>query len=112
MSDTPRTFEYLLNAMEEAAQSSIPHKLGYGDKRKGVFDYVSQLERELAAALAELANVKDDFDAAIEQRDEMKLTLRDLTDAFADYGGPTYSNVYKNALKALERDAAMKECGK
>jgi len=49
--------------------------------------------------------------AEIAERDEMKLALRDLADAFADYGGPTYSNVYKNAVKALGWDAATKECG-
>ena len=62
-----------------------------------------------------VVTLQNQLAAAQAQRDEMKLTLRNLTDAFADYGGPTYcrySNVYKNALKALGRDAAMKECGK
>ena len=69
-------------------------------------------DEKIAAAMRRVAELKTELAAAQAGRDEMKLTLRDLTDAFADYGGPTYSNVYKNALKALERDAAMKECKK
>jgi len=36
-----RQFEYLLNAMENAAQSASPALQGYGEKRKAVLDYVA-----------------------------------------------------------------------
>ena len=58
MSD--RTFEYLLNAMENAAQSENPAKNGYAAKRRAVFEYVESLQRdraaydELRAAIAKL----------------------------------------------------------
>jgi hypothetical protein len=59
---------------------------------------------------ATLANTQSELATAIEQRDEMRLALRELTGAFADYGGPTYANVYKNALIALGWTAATGEC--
>jgi len=72
------------------------HEFIAENQRLIVADHMRDVERELAAA--------------IEQRDEMRLALRDLTDAFADYGGPTYANVYKNALIALGWTAATGEC--
>jgi hypothetical protein len=48
--------------------------------------------------------------AVIEQRDEMRLALRDLIDAFGNYGGPTHANLYKNALIALGWTAGTGEC--
>lgn len=41
---TTREFEYLLNAMELAAQSDEPAKLGYAEKRKAVLAYVAALQ--------------------------------------------------------------------
>lgn len=41
-----RQFEYLLNAMENAAQSASPALQGYGEKRKAVLDYVAALRSE------------------------------------------------------------------
>ena len=52
MSDTPRTFEFLLNTMESASQAKSPFEAKYGYKRKAVFNYVEGLERELAEAQA------------------------------------------------------------
>lgn len=40
----PRAFEYLLNAMERAAQEENPAEHGYADKRSAVFAYVRNLE--------------------------------------------------------------------
>lgn len=37
-------FVYLLNAMENAAQSEHPYKAGYPDKRAAVLKYVADLE--------------------------------------------------------------------
>jgi hypothetical protein len=48
-----RTFEYLLNAMEHAAQSSNPALEGYGIKRRKVLEYVEQLE-SLQITMAEV----------------------------------------------------------
>lgn len=42
MSD--RSFEYLLNTMERAAQEANPAEHDYAAKRKAVFDYVRRLE--------------------------------------------------------------------
>lgn len=81
MSDTPRVDEFC--------------KTSGGQYTYDLSGLARHLERELAAA--------------IEQRDEMRLALKDLTDAFADYGGPTYSIVYKNALIALGWTAATGE---
>lgn len=39
----PRTFEYLLNAMENAAAAHNPHLEGYGKKRQAVFQHVEDL---------------------------------------------------------------------
>jgi len=52
MSDTPRTFEFLLNTMERASQAKSPFEAKYDYKRKAVFNYVEGLERELAEAQA------------------------------------------------------------
>lgn len=38
------TFQYLLNAMENAASVAGPFKVGYADKRKAVLEYVAKLE--------------------------------------------------------------------
>jgi hypothetical protein len=45
-----RTFEYLLNRMEFAAQSETPAALDYGAKRRAVFAYVAELQRLAALA--------------------------------------------------------------
>jgi len=45
-----RQFEYLLNAMENAAQSASPALQGYGEKRKAVLDYVAALRSEPVGA--------------------------------------------------------------
>jgi len=37
-------FDYLLNAFEEASQSSDPDEHGYGAKREALFEYVRALE--------------------------------------------------------------------
>jgi len=50
VSAAPRPqFEYLLNAMENAAQSDNPYKAGYGEKRRAVLDYAASLRHEIAA---------------------------------------------------------------
>ncbi len=119
MSKTPRT--------DAHCQQIIDDALGLEYAATELQYWAEKLEEELAAAQDEIKRLRGKC-AAIEgneigypcvalseaqaQRDEMKLALRDLTDAFADYGGPKYSNVYKNALKALGWDAAIQECGK
>jgi uncharacterized protein Yka (UPF0111/DUF47 family) len=45
---TPRMFKYLLNAMEDAAQTQNPFEHGYSEKRSAVFQHVESLERALA----------------------------------------------------------------
>lgn len=42
-------FDYLLNALELAAQAHNPHMEGYGDKRRALYAYVRELERKAAA---------------------------------------------------------------
>lgn len=41
-----RTFEYLLNAMENAAQSDRPAEQGYAAKRRAVFQHVEDLQAD------------------------------------------------------------------
>jgi hypothetical protein len=38
-------FDYLLNAMEYAAQQDEPYKAGYASKRQAVLEYVRKLEK-------------------------------------------------------------------
>ena len=89
----PRTFEYLLNAMEAAAQEQKPAEHEYGEKRRRVFQYVQdlfsnhqrrnddataasvlvrELEHQLADANLKLDYVrhalKEDYDKIIELR--------------------------------------------
>jgi hypothetical protein len=45
---TPRMFKYLLNAMEDAAQTQNPFEHGYSEKRSAVFQHVESLERSVA----------------------------------------------------------------
>lgn len=52
-----REFEYLLNAMEQAGQSSFPAQHGYGAKRKAVLDYVAALRSALAEREADTARL-------------------------------------------------------
>lgn len=105
MSDTPRTDavkDYAQRCEREHGDKIVTHAMCFAralEEADELRELCEKLERKLAAAL--------------EQRDEMELALRDLTDAFADYGGPKHSGVYKSAIKALGWDAPMiKECGK
>lgn len=41
-------FDYLLNAMENAARQQVPFDHGYGDKRRAVLQYVAALEKDAA----------------------------------------------------------------
>jgi len=52
-----RTFEYLCNAFEYAAQSGHPVKLDYALKRKAVFSHVEKLESDQAALIDALRNL-------------------------------------------------------
>jgi hypothetical protein len=45
MSDRPTEFDYLLNAMERAAQAKNPAKAGYAAKRKAVLEHVAKMTR-------------------------------------------------------------------
>jgi hypothetical protein len=58
----PRTFEYLLNAMEAAALEKEPAKHGYAEKRQRVFQYVQDLFSDY------MRRHKDATDAAIRLR--------------------------------------------
>lgn len=49
--------EYLINAMECAGQRENPHKAGYGEKRRAVFEYIAGLQSALAEAKAEIEKV-------------------------------------------------------
>jgi hypothetical protein len=49
----PRTFEYLLNAMEAAAQAYNPHREGYAEKRRAVFQHVEDLWADYIRLLRE-----------------------------------------------------------
>ena len=46
-----RAFEYLLNAMEAAAQSENPAAENYAAKRRAVFDYVRNLEADFVGRI-------------------------------------------------------------
>lgn len=51
LAPTERTqFDYLLNALEAASQSDKPAEHGYGDKRKALYAYVRDLERQASLA--------------------------------------------------------------
>ena len=87
-----------------------------GDAAGKTWDMIRDLDRELAAAQDEIKRLRGKC-AAIEgneigypcvalseaqaQRDEMKLALRDLTDAFGDYGG-LHSQVYRNMKEVYD----------
>lgn len=47
-----REFEYRLNRMERAAQDPEPAKMGYGEHRRRVFEYVADLQRRVATLKA------------------------------------------------------------
>jgi hypothetical protein len=55
---TPRMFKYLLNAMEDAAQTQNPFEHGYSEKRSAVFQHVESLERSLARRDALLRDIR------------------------------------------------------
>lgn len=42
-------FDYLLNALELAAQADQPAEHGYGEKRRALYAHVRELERKAAA---------------------------------------------------------------
>ena len=48
MADENTQFNYLLNAMEHAAQSKSPAQEGYGSKRRALLAHVRELERKAA----------------------------------------------------------------
>ena len=52
-------FTYLLNAMEFAAQANNPSKLGYGDKRQAVFDFIRTLAEGPADLREQLSKAAD-----------------------------------------------------
>lgn len=56
-----RTFEYLLNAMERAAQAKHPAKAGYAAKRQAVLAFVAglQLEAEKRDARVRVLEAKE-----------------------------------------------------
>lgn len=43
------TFDYLLNAMLDAARHEHPAEHGYGEKRRKLYEHVRELERKAAA---------------------------------------------------------------
>lgn len=47
----PSQFEYLLNAMERAAQEEKPAEHGYAEKRRAVLDFVRDLEGRVERTL-------------------------------------------------------------
>lgn len=69
-----RTFEYLLNAYQHAAQASNPHAEQYDKKRRAVFSHVRTLERAIVALRVErdearqiAANHYNDFSECAKQ---------------------------------------------
>ena len=78
-----------------------------------LLERIKDLERELAAALAELANVNDDFDAAIEQRDKEIQKRKEISEAIVKlfkYLRPCLTDECQKLVDAA--DAAIQECGK
>lgn len=57
--------EYLINAMEAAAQHENPHSVGYGEKRGAVFGYIGKLQRENARLRAALVRAQDTIGSAL-----------------------------------------------
>jgi hypothetical protein len=51
-------FNYLLNALEEAAQAGEPAKYGYGERRRKLLEYVANLERKAQPPEAPAINVE------------------------------------------------------
>lgn len=66
MANELTTFDYLLNAFEQASQSDKPAENGYGEKRKALFAHVRSLEAKALVhdmartqALQEAADIAD-----------------------------------------------------
>ncbi len=61
--DSPRAFEYLLNALERAGQEEEPSQHGYAAKRRAIFAYVDALRTALSQARADTRrmNLLDEF---------------------------------------------------
>lgn len=74
----PRTFEYLLNAMEHAAQADKPSSLAYGAKRRAVFQHVQDLWDDYIRLLRE----KQDRLNAIPSASAPYFTEEDAKEAF------------------------------
>lgn len=72
MSPNDRTFEFLLNAMEHAAQAKNPARAGYAAKRRAVLTYVAQLEARAAAGAAESALLAE-LDRRLSEHGEIHL---------------------------------------
>lgn len=77
--------EYLINAMESAAQSPRPFEQGYGDKRRAVLDAIVEMRKsrdELAEALRDAIRVIVDSDEeGLVEHSEQIAHWRALVDA-------------------------------
>jgi hypothetical protein len=71
---TDRTFEYLLNAMESAAQQPTPADHGYADARAAVLAYVADLEQRVTIATQAIIDATAIFSQALI---ESQRSLRD-----------------------------------
>lgn len=75
MSTEPRyEFEYLLNAMEHAAQSDAPAKEGYADKRRAVLAHVADLTRQLKLVRTLAADLRETEHAADQLSSDIRAT--------------------------------------
>lgn len=59
-------FDYLLNALEAAAQTDAPAEHGYGEKRRKLYQHVRELERKAANYDAAAGNSRPAMQQALE----------------------------------------------
>lgn len=97
MSD--RTFEFLLNAMENAAQSSMPAENRYADKRRAVFAYEAALRAERDALRVERYGLIAEID---QLRPIVELAARYVAVANKDPNDPDWWEKRCAALTRLE----------
>lgn len=103
-----RTFEFLLNAMEDASQHANPAEVFYGNKRGAVLKYVAGVERELAALTVERDGLKRDA--------ERGTILRRMVQCEKHKGAVVYSHALPNISAETycpncERDAQLADGG-
>jgi hypothetical protein len=100
-------FEYLLNAMEDAAQSASPTLNRYDEKRKAVLDYVAALRSEPPGLRYKATVIWDDkttvHEGVYPDRQEPGLSARDEGLEAAALLKCVQTNLEKGMPKSIQR---------